>query len=74
MIEPNIFAAIAMTVLWPAGIAYCTVKYFGARKRGAKVESWFWFLAWCAVLSMIEWFVWFALSLACAVTSAACLA
>lgn len=73
MIEPTFTTALLMTLLWPVGIVYCMVKYFGARKRGAKIESWVWFLAWCAILSMIEWFVWFAMSLACGINVLICL-
>jgi hypothetical protein len=64
MIEPNFYAAIALTILWPAGLAYCSIKYLKSRKRGSKLETWFWFIAWCCVLSLVEWFVWFAMSLA----------
>ena len=69
----DFLTALLLTVLWPVGMVYCTRKYLRARKQGKTVDAWIWFACWGVILSMVEWFVFFAGSVACTVLRLRCL-
>ncbi len=57
--QPSVLAAIAVVILWPAGLALCTRKYLRAHRAGQKVDAWIWFFCWCVIISFVEWFALF---------------
>ena len=56
MFELSLPAALAVLVLWPAGIIYCTLKYLKSYRTGVKLDASIWFIAWCFIIAMVEWF------------------
>ena len=56
MIHLTVPAALAILVLWPLGIWFCTWKYLRAYHVGQKTDAIIWFCVWGVIIAMVEWF------------------
>ncbi len=56
MIQLSVHSALAILLLWPAGVWLCTWKYLHAYRAGKKTDALIWFGAWCVIIAMVEWF------------------
>ena len=56
MIQLSVYSALAIILLWPAGLWLCSWKYLRAYRAGQKTDALIWFGAWCTIIAMVEWF------------------